>query len=431
MDVRAVQEYYSRDDIQQAIIELAKNREIAGIFKSGSFSARPNVLVYPKDIIEMVKSGVMEFHSSLERWSNPMALKSDNYEELRIGWDLILDIDCKEFEHAKIASHIVGKALEKHGIKNYSLKYTGGKGFHLGVPWESVPKTIDYKKSVAMFPELARHMGLYIKNYIREELGEAFLKKYKPEELADQTGKPLGKILVDDNIEPFQIIDIDTVLISPRHLFRMPYSLNMKTGFVSVPIKPENLRKFKKDDAHPDLVRVREKFLDKGKEKEAQILVAETVDWWTMRQVAERKKFERKMRLTKAIPEELFPPCIHNIKPGLEDGRKRSVFILINFLSSLKWGRENMEKFVMEWNKKNRPPLPDNYIRGQLRWHKNSRKTILPPSCQNEGYYMSFSVCKPDNFCGKDKNIKNPVNYPFRKMGKGKNSVKRGVQRRR
>jgi len=129
MEVRAVQEYYSRDDIQNTMIQLAKNREIAGVFKSGSFSTRPNVLVYPKDIIEMVKSGVMEFHSSLERWSNPMALKSDNYEELRIGWDLILDIDCKEFEHAKIAAHIVGKNLEKHGIKNYSLKYTGGKGY--------------------------------------------------------------------------------------------------------------------------------------------------------------------------------------------------------------------------------------------------------------------------------------------------------------
>lgn len=420
MDVRAVQEYYSRDDIQQAIIEPAKNREVAGVFKSGSFSARPNVLVYPKDIIEMVKSGVMEFHSSLERWSNPMALKSDNYEELRIGWDLILDIDCKEFEHAKIAAHIVGKALEKHGIKNYSLKYTGGKGFHMGVPWESIPKTIDYKKSVTLFPELARHMGLYIKNYIREELGEAFLKKYRPEELAEQTGKPLGKILVDDNIEPFQIIDIDPVLISPRHLFRMPYSLNMKTGFVSVPIKPENLMKFKKDDAHPDLVRVREKFLDKGKEKEAQILVAETIDWWTIRQVAEMQRVIRRAALNKPAPKELFPPCIKNIGKGLPDGRKRSVFILRNFLYSLKWGKEDVEKFILEWNKKNNPPLPDSIIRGQLRFQRSRKDTPPPPNCIKEGYYESFGVCKPDHICGENKIIKNPVKYTIVNIEKNK-----------
>ncbi len=420
MDIRAIQEYYSREDIQKAILDLAKNREVVGVFKSGSFGSRPNVLVYPQDIIAMVRSGVLEFHSSLERWSNPMALKSDNYEDLRIGWDLILDIDCKEFEHAKIAAEVLAKALEKHGVKNYSLKYTGGKGFHLGIPWESIPKTVDYKKTVGLFPDIARNIGLYLKKFIKEDLGESFLKKYRPEELAEQTGKPLGKILIEDNVDPFQIVDIDPVLISPRHLFRMPYSMNIKTGLVSVPIRIENLRAFKKDDAHSDLVRVRERFLDKGKPKEAEILVTEAVDWWTRRQIAERRKFQRRVRLTRAIPQELFPPCIQNISDGIPDGRKRSVFILINFLSSLKWGRENMENFILEWNKKNKPPLPENYIRGQLRWHKNSRKTILPPNCLKEGFYTNFAVCKPDNFCGKDKNVKNPVNYPFRKMGRGK-----------
>lgn len=420
MDIRMVQEYYSRTDVQEAMLRLARNREVAGVFRSGSFGARPNVLVYPNDIVEMVKGGVLEFHSSLERWSNPMALRSDNYESLRIGWDLILDIDCKEFEHARIAVHVLAKALEKHGVKSYSVKFTGGKGFHIGVPWESIPKTVDYKQSAGMFPETARHIGLYLKNFVKEDLGEAFLKNYRPEELAKQTGKPLGKILVEDNVDPFQIIEIDPVLISPRHLFRMPYSLNMKTGLVSVPVNMENLKRFRKDDAHPDLVKVRNGFLENGRPGEADILVAETIDWWTMKQVAERRKFERRVRLTKAIPEELFPPCVKNIKEGLPDGRKRSVFVLINFLSSLKWGRENVEKFVLEWNQKNKPPLPENYVRGQLRWHKGRGKTILPPNCMNEGFYMSFGVCKPDSFCGRDKSVKNPVNYPFRRMGRGK-----------
>jgi len=422
MDIRMIQEYYSRVDIQKAILNLAKNREVVGVFRSGSFGARPNVLVYPQDIIEMVKSGVLEFHSSLERWSNPMGLKSDNYDDLRIGWDLILDIDCKNFEHARIAAGVLAKALEKHSLKNCSLKYTGGKGFHLGIPWESIPKTIDYKSSVKLFPELARQIGLYLKNFIREDLGEAFLKRFKPEELAEQAGKPLGKILVEDNVDPFQIIEIDPVLISPRHLFRMPYSLNMKTGLVSLPIRKENLKDFKKDYANPDLVRVREGFLDRGKPGDAEILVTEAVDWWVRKQVDERKKFHRRIRFTKAIPQELFPPCIQNIKTGLSDGRKRSVFILINLLSSLKWGRDDVEKFILDWNQKNKPPLPENYVRGQLRWHKNRGKTILPPNCTHEGFYESFGVCKPDNFCGKDKNVKNPVNYPFRKMGKGKKS---------
>ena len=49
-----------------------------------------------------------------------------------------------------------------------------------------------------------------------------------------------------------------------------------------------------------------------------------------------------------------------------------------------------------------------------------------PPSCSKEGYYESIGVCTPDTVCGgSSKNIKNPVNYPFRKMEKGKPKGKR------
>lgn len=425
MEFRMVQEYYSREDVQKALLNVAKNREIAGVFKNGSFSSRPNVLAYPQDVVTMVRSGVIEFHSSIERWSNPMGLKSDNYDDLRIGWDIILDIDCKEFEHARIATIILSKAIEKHGIKNYSVKYTGGKGFHVGIPWESVPKTIDYKSSEKLFPTVARHIGLYLKEFTREELGEAFLKKYKPEELAEKVGKPLGKILVDDNIDPFQIVDIDPILISPRHLFRMPYSINMKTGFVSLPLKAENLARFERDHAHPDLIRVREGFLDKNKPGESEILVAEAVDWWTRRQVSKRNEARRRVAFDKPVPKELFPPCIKNIDVGLPDGRKRSIFILRNFLYSLNWKRKDIENYITEWNKRNKPPLPDNTIRSQLRWQPGAMKVSSPPNCTKEGYYESFGVCDPDHICGKEKSIKNPVKYAEVSLGRGKKEKKK------
>ena len=117
MDMRQVQDYYSREDVQAKMLESARNREIAGVFRNGSFSPRPNVLAYPGDIVSMVKSGVIEFHSSLERWSNPMGIRSDNYSDLRTGWDIILDIDCKEFEHARITAIVLCRAIEKHGIR--------------------------------------------------------------------------------------------------------------------------------------------------------------------------------------------------------------------------------------------------------------------------------------------------------------------------
>ena len=86
--------YYYREDIQQAMLEVARGREVAGVFKTGEFSRRPNVLVYPEDIKSMVRSGIVEFHSSIERWSNPMNIRADNYDQIRSGWDIVLDLDC-------------------------------------------------------------------------------------------------------------------------------------------------------------------------------------------------------------------------------------------------------------------------------------------------------------------------------------------------
>jgi len=97
----------------------------------------------------------------------------------------------------------------------------------------------------------------------------------------------------------------------------------------------------------------------------------------------------------------------------LAEGRKRSVFILINFLSSMKWSYEEIERLILEWNRKNKPPLPESYIRGQLRYFKQKGKALPPPNCLNEAYYLSFGVCKPDSTC---RQIKNPASYPPVKM---------------
>src|SRR3989338_164264 len=85
MDAR---EYYSRQDIVQKLLELGKSREVVGVFKDGSYSKRPNTIVYPADVEAMVRTGIVEFHNSIELWSNPLQIKS-NYEDLRVGWDMV------------------------------------------------------------------------------------------------------------------------------------------------------------------------------------------------------------------------------------------------------------------------------------------------------------------------------------------------------
>jgi len=114
-----------------------------------------------------------------------------------------------------------------------------------------------------------------------------------------------------------------------------------------------------------------------------------------------------------------FPPCVGAILNGLADGRKRSAFILMNFLRNMGWSSEEIDKTITDWNEKNYPPLRRNYLRSQMRWHLRQQRNLLPPNCSNANFYCSFGVCLPDKICkgGTDKiTIKNPINYPFRKL---------------
>jgi len=412
--------YYSREDVQAALLSMASGREVAGVYGNGSFGPRPNVIIYPQDITTMVKKGVVEFHCSLERWSRPMALKSETYQtyaNLRSGWDLVLDIDCKVTEHGKIAARVLLDALKKHGLRSYYIKFTGGTGFHIGIPWESVPDSVDFKPSVSLFPDLARQIGLYLKEFTREKLERRLLKRYMPTDLAEQVGKPLGQMLKGDTFDPFQVVDIDPILISPRHLFRMPYSLHRTTGLVSRPISEDELDDFKKESAKPGLTKAMAGFLTKAEPGEAEFLISESVEWHARQKRKEEKRLIRKAVLQDAVPLELAPPCIKLIMEGLPDGRKRALFILLNYLSSTKWKWENIESSVEKWNSKNKPPLQQSYVRSQLRWHRAREGSKPPPNCNNEGWMIGIGVCKPDNICGWEKrSIKNPVNYPLKKM---------------
>jgi DNA primase catalytic subunit len=416
MNAKQIFDYYSRQEVKDALLEVGKDREVVGVFKNGSFDKRPNTLASPGDIAAMVRSGVVEFHCSLERWSNPMGIASENYEKLRKGWDLILDVDCDSFELAKIATGVIAATLKRHGVENISIKFTGGTGFHLAVPWESFPEKVGMEKTSSLFPSLARKIILYLKQQMIEQLVKEFRTRYKISEIAEMVGKDANDIVSGMEINPFEIVDIDPVLISNRHLFRMPYSLNAKTFLVSLPIGLEKLGGFERELASPENIDFEGKFLESRKPNEMEPLIDKALFWYAQKEEEEKEVKRRIVRYEKKIPLEMMSPCIKHILSGLSDGRKRSVFILINLLSTLKWKPDEIEQLLFDWNKKNKPPLGGSYIRGQIRYARR-RGSMPPPNCVNEGYYLNFKVCKPDNICSK---IKNPATYPLRLLKRRK-----------
>ena len=87
----------------------------------------------------MQNKSVTSFHASEELWKNPLqidtSMKRHELDALRSGWDLIIDIDCTVFDYSKIAADLVIKALKFHKVKSISCKFSGNKGFHIGVPF--------------------------------------------------------------------------------------------------------------------------------------------------------------------------------------------------------------------------------------------------------------------------------------------------------
>ncbi len=435
IDIGTVLRHYKRLDIQEEIVRCARDREVAVKYGDKGFGKRPDTLTYPKDIIEFAKQRATSFHVSEEHWSNALSLspelRTDELDALRTGWDLVLDIDCYFWEYSKLTAKMLIQALRHHGIRSISCKFSGNKGFHIAVPYQAFPVKLHGKDTRLFFPEGAKRIALYLNEFIRERLSEEILKTNSVDDIMKTTGRRFDEIIKNSKFDPFSIIDIDTLLISSRHLYRMPYSLHEKSGLCSIPIDPDRVMEFDKQMAEPDDVKVSSfRFLDTSgtKENEARDLILQAFDF-SIPQTDDRpkrdydKEFEE---LTSAIPADFFPPCIHNILKGIEDGRKRSMFILINFFSNTGYDYDRIDELLHEWNKRNREQLREVNIRGQVRYRRMQKQKVLPPNCDNLSYYKNFGVCTPDNFCPR---IKNPVNYAVLKARIAQGNDNKGRQK--
>jgi DNA primase catalytic subunit len=490
--------YYSRLDIRKSMLDFAKNREISPRYFEG-FGKRPDTLNFESDILELVKKGATSFHSSEELWQDPLEISTGLGEEqlnkLRIGWDLLIDIDSKYFDYSRIYAEILIKILREHGIKNIGVKFSGSKGFHIIVPWEAFPKQVSGNQAKNMFPEWPRFICKYLGKRLSNELKERILdlslggKEKKQDQLeiyciqcsgvADQTHKiflqcshckstseafeeaikrkrilrcpnctkemqeirkqPIFKCQtcdINSKTSPNKFkeriktknIDADIILVSPRHLFRMPYSLHEKTSLASVVIDPDKVKDFQLKDAHPLKIATPKSFYptpipgeatnllvkaieDQGTENQEEMYA--TVSSLTKNQPNTRnpknknQKF-KEITITNLTPE-IYPPTIKTILKGMpSDGRKRALFILLNYLRSVKLENEKIEKTVTEWNKKNYEPLKTGYIRSQLMWHfRTSPK--LPPN-YSKPYYKEIGI----NPTQSEIKAKNPVSYTIR-----------------
>lgn len=487
--------YYSNPEIQKVMFNFSQNREVCPRYFEG-FGKRPDSLQYPSDIFELVKKGATSFHCSEEIWDNPLnittGMDNSSLNKLRLGWDLLIDIDCPWIEGSKYAAISIIKVLKKHGINSISIKFSGSKGFHILVPFKCFPKEIAGEKIKDLFPDLPRKLVAYLRfesgKELAQNLPEEFLKSVlkntsikrgiqcnscneiaKEYELVDlfcpkcKIGEQKRMILGSDkkikcancinqyivrNTTPiyicdkckvdsiknpsnfstttktdlFELMGLDLVLVSPRHLFRMPYSLHEKTALASIVLDIEDLENFDLSQANPMNIKIKD-FMPNVKEGEAKEFVTKALDWYSSTHVKEesvRSKVSTDFKPIKIIDksDKNFPPCIKKILLGVNDGKKRSLFALINFFRMIQTEQQELDLLLYEWNKKNNPPLQQSYITTQINW-AFKKNPIMPPNCKE--FYQGLGVCEPDNMCNV---VKNPVNYIARKNFKSSKSPK-------
>ena len=175
--------YYSRKEVQKAIFEFSEGREVVPRYFEG-FGKRPDSLQYPGDVFELVRKGATSFHCSEEIWKDPLKISTEmnkkQLDELRLGWDLLFDIDSKYLDYSKILAEIVINILKFYGIKNFGLKFSGSKGFHIIVPWNAFPSEINHIQTSTQFPEWPRIIMEFVIAASKKELIEKITKLEKP-----------------------------------------------------------------------------------------------------------------------------------------------------------------------------------------------------------------------------------------------------------
>lgn len=419
--------YYLRDDVKKRILSFSKSREIAVLFDAKYYGKRPMTINTSKEYDIIVKKGATSFHCGEERWENPLILGSDigeqEFNENKIGWDLVLDIDGVDFIFSKIVACEILSFLKNELDVNYtSIKFSGNKGFHLGIPFEAFAGTYMNEDIKNLFPQIPRNMANYIVSNIKDKVSVKILeiekslenisKKYNinVDDLLDERGK----------LDSTKLVDVDTILISHRHLFRMPFSINEKSGLVSIPVNPDKIADFNRDDARVSNLENLDVydeflFLDYNQEqgKYAKKLFEksmEEIESFEDIQIKLHYNNEKKNEviiIDEKVPEKNFPQTIKYILNNkFDDGRKRLVFVLLSFLVSVNWDFENIEKVMREWARKQN--LQRNYLRGQINWFKNANKKINPPNFNRDEYFVGLGV--PQKVIDEDVNFENRKN---------------------
>ncbi len=153
----------------------------------------------------------------------------DKFAKLVYDIDLGLDFDCHD-EHISFSdcyddTKRLKELLDKYKIP-YSLRFSGS-GFHINIEWKYLKDCMDIAERIKRLNKLGP----------AEEEAIALLKWFVIE-LSEINNCP----------------SLDTTVIDIRRIWKMPYSIDIRTGYVALPLTNEQFKKFSFDMVKPENV---------------------------------------------------------------------------------------------------------------------------------------------------------------------------------
>ncbi|MBM3234997.1 hypothetical protein FJZ31_01730 [Candidatus Poribacteria bacterium] len=198
--------YYSRPDIQRAIFEYARGRKITVL---RHFRALYPEIKAPADILY-----ISLYHAERSNlWPSLHGQISRRLENGEHGCDFVIEIDYKQsWETCFRATRPIIEMFLDFGV-HACVKFSGHRSAHVIIPAEIFP--ID-KRSQGVRSHLMQFVGSVVKH--SEKLDRSFT--------------------------------------SPAHFLRLAYSINEKTGLVSLPVRLEEFDNFFWQEAKLEEVKV-------------------------------------------------------------------------------------------------------------------------------------------------------------------------------
>jgi len=216
--------YYEDGEILEALALQCRSREL-WLRREDVPSHRPlkadSVEELKRHINDIRGEGIVSVYASVEVFSDPLLLTLKSPEDLRTGWELFIDLDSPNYEDAKTCAVSIAGLLKTFSIKNFKVKFSGKRGFHIIVPGSAFDCFGGGSREfIQAFPLVPKHVCRFL------------MVCLKPNQRRG--------------------VKMDLDVYKPRQMMRLAYSLHHDIGLVSLPLRAEEIEGFQLEDAKPD-----------------------------------------------------------------------------------------------------------------------------------------------------------------------------------